>query len=133
MASGFATAGANAVINATLRNTALQVANAYLALHVGAPGVGGASNEVVGNGYARLTVAYDAPAAGVTANSAAMLFTASGGNWGSVDYVSIWDALSGGNCLYCGAMTAAKTINDGDSLNFAIGAVDVTATEWAGS
>jgi len=133
MASGFSTAGANAVINATLRNTALQVAQPYVALHTGAPGAAGSANEVSGNGYARQAATFDAPVDGATDNAGVISFTASGGDWGEIKYVSLWSLASGGVCYYAGALTANKTIANGDSLQFADGALDVTAIVWAGS
>jgi hypothetical protein len=36
------------------------------------------------------------------------------------------DASTSGNMLWHGALTASKTINDGDSLVFSIGDIDLT-------
>ncbi|KKL90267.1 hypothetical protein LCGC14_1906360, partial [marine sediment metagenome] len=36
------------------------------------------------------------------------------------------DALTAGNLLATGALTTSKTINDGDTAEFAIGALDIT-------
>lgn len=118
-----------AVLNETLRNTDLgAVAQPYVALHSADPGDTGA-NELSGNGYARQTATFSAPAGGQTSNSGTITFgPASGGDWAQATHVSIWDAESAGNCLYAGALTTPKTVEDGDSGQFAAGALTVTLT-----
>lgn len=100
----------------------------YVALYTAAPSDSGGGTEVTGNGYAREAVTFAAATSpgGTTSNSGAVTFTASGGNWGSITHIGIHDALSGGNLLWHGAMTAAKTVNDGDTLEFSIGNIDLT-------
>jgi hypothetical protein len=95
----------------------------YVALHTGDPGETGASSEVSGTGYARQSAAFDAPASGATANTADLTFTA-GGAWGTVTHASIWDAVSGGNCLWQGTCTN-KAITSGDVYKFLAGALDL--------
>ena len=100
----------------------------YVALYTAAPSDSGGGTEVSGSGYARQTVAFSAAATpgGTTSNTGAVTFTAAGGNWGSISHIGLHDALTGGNLLWHGAMTAAKTIADGDTLEFAIGNIDLT-------
>jgi hypothetical protein len=100
----------------------------YLALFTAAPSDSGGGTEVSGAGYARQTIAFAAATsgAGTTDNTGLVSFTASGGNYGTVTHVGIFDASTSGNLLWWGAMTASRTINDGDTLEFAIGAVDLT-------
>jgi len=126
--SAFSDYAEAAIINELLRNTNLAaVAQPYVALHVGAPGDAGANNEITAlGGYARKAGTFSAPSGGVTSNSGAITFGPATENWGSVDNVSIWDAETGGNCLFVGALTAAKTVNNGDSLQFAATALQVT-------
>jgi hypothetical protein len=121
----------NAVLNAALRNTALQITTAYLALFTAAPGETGGGTEVgAGVGYSRQATAFDAPSNGVTQNSALETFgPCTTTNWGSITHAALVDAASGAaNYLYYGALTSARTVNVGDSLEFAIGAVSVTET-----
>lgn len=40
--------------------------------------------------------------------------------------MGIHDASSSGNLLWHGALAAAKTVLDGDSLEFAVGNIDLT-------
>jgi len=100
----------------------------YVALYTAAPSDSGGGTEVSGNGYAREAVTFAAATSpgGTTSNTGAVTFTASGGNWGSITHIGIHDAVSGGNLLWHGAMTASKTVNDGDTLEFSIGNIDLT-------
>jgi len=100
----------------------------YVALYTAAPSDSGGGTEVSGSGYAREAVTFAAATSpgGTTSNSGAVSFTASGGNWGTITHIGIHDALSGGNLLWHGAMTASKTVADGDTLEFSIGNIDLT-------
>lgn len=100
----------------------------YLALFTAAPSDSGGGTEVSGSGYSRQTIAFNTASGtgGTTSNSADVSFTASGGSFGTVSHVGIFDASSGGNLLWHGAMTASKTIADGDTLEFSTGNVDLT-------
>ena len=100
----------------------------YVALYTVAPSDSGGGTEISGNGYAREAVTFAAATSpgGTTSNTGAVTFTASGGNWGSITHIGIHDAVSGGNLLWHGAMTASKTVNDGDTLEFSIGNIDLT-------
>ena len=100
----------------------------YVALYTAAPSDSGGGTEVSGNGYAREAVTFAAATSpgGTTSNTGAVSFTASGGDWGSITHIGIHDAVSGGNLLWHGAMTASKTVNDGDTLEFSIGNIDLT-------
>ena len=40
--------------------------------------------------------------------------------------MGIFDAASSGNLLWHGALTASKTVADGDTLTFAVGNIDLT-------
>ena len=108
-------------------------ATVYIALSTTTPtDAGGNFTEPVGNGYVRLSVAnnktsWTTAAAGALANAIAFTFaTASGGSWGTVTYFGIYDAVSAGNLVAYGVLTVSKTINDGDTAEFAIGDLDIT-------
>lgn len=131
MANNLSDYAENKLLNLTLRNTAwTAVAQAYVALHVGACGDDGASNEITAlGGYARQAAAFDAPSGGVTQNTAAITFGPATEAWGEISHVSIWDALSGGNCLFAGAATAPlQTIANGNEFEIDAGDLVVTAT-----
>jgi hypothetical protein len=100
----------------------------YVALYTAAPSDSGGGTEVSGNGYAREAVTFAAATSpgGTTSNTGAVSFTASGGDWGTITHIGIHDASTGGNLLWHGAMTASKTVADGDTLEFSIGNIDLT-------
>jgi len=100
----------------------------YVALYTAAPSDSGGGTEVSGNGYSRqaLTVGTASGTGGTTSNTSNITFTAAGGNWGTITHIGIHDASSGGNLLWHGAMSASKTIADGDTLQFNTGNIDLT-------
>lgn len=110
--------------------SATRPTNWYVALYTSAPSDAGGGTEVSGNGYARESVAFDAATSGTgtTSNTGLVSFTASGGDWGSITHIGIHDAASAGNLLWHGSLAAAKTVNDGDSLEFAVGNIDLTVS-----
>ena len=100
----------------------------YVALYTAAPSDAGGGTELSGSGYAREAVAFAAATSGTgtTSNTGVAIFTADGGDWGSVTHMGIHDASSGGNLLWHGSLAAAKTVADGDTLEFAVGNIDLT-------
>lgn len=100
----------------------------YVALYTAAPSDSGGGTEVSGNGYSRQAVTFAAASTpgGTTSNTGAVSFTAAGGSWGTISHIGIFDTLTSGNLLWHGSMTASKTIADGDTLEFAIGNIDLT-------
>lgn len=100
----------------------------YLGLSIASMGENAGGTELSGNGYTRVSVAFDAASGGTTDNTAVVDFPAcTGSNWGAVAYWSIWDASTGGNMLLHGAFTSAKTIEVNDVLRVAAGDLDITA------
>jgi hypothetical protein len=117
----------NALINATLRNTAYtSPTTVYVALYTTDPTDADTGTEVSGNGYARQSVTFSAPSNGATSNSAAVEFPQATGSWGTVAYIGLRDASSGGNLLYHTPLDASKTIATGDVFRIAIGSLTVT-------
>lgn len=100
----------------------------YVALYTAAPSDSGGGTEVSTGGYSRQSVTFGAASSpgGTTSNTGAVSFTASGANYGTVTHIGIFDNSSGGNLLWHGALTASKTVNDGDTLEFSIGNIDLT-------
>lgn len=118
----------NALLNHVFRNTALTApTTVYLALYTTAPTDAGGGTQVSGGGYARQAITFGAPSAGAIANTVAVAFTAAGANFGTIVAVGIFDALTAGNLLAWDDITSA-VINDGDTINFPIGDIDVTLT-----
>jgi hypothetical protein len=118
----------DAVLNYVFRNTGTPTStNVYLALYTATPSDTGGGTEVTGSGYARQLTAFDASSGGAITNTAAESFTASGGSFGTVTAIGIFDALTGGNLLAWDGITSA-TVADGDTLTFPIGDVDISLT-----
>lgn len=105
-----------------------------VALYTAAPGEAGGGTEVTGGAYARVQRdPLDANWTGVSAtdgltdNAADLVFPAPTANWGSITHFAILDAVTLGNFLFYGALTTAKTVNNGDPApKFVAGALDVT-------
>ena len=80
----------------------------------------GGVTDPVGNGYSRKSITFS-PASGnpaQCANTTLLQFSASGGDWGTIVYGLIWDALTLGNCWAMGPLANPKLIQNGDTLQF---------------
>jgi hypothetical protein len=99
-------------------------ADVYVALYTVAPNDAGGGTEVTGGSYARQTATFDAASSGATQNSANIDFT----NMPSCTVVAIGvhDALTSGNLLVHGTLTANKTLDAGDTLRIATGDLDIS-------
>lgn len=123
----FLTTVANQILTKILKNTDFTHPTAlYMALFTADPGETGASNEVSGGSYARQSIAFGTAATKTISNSGAINFT--GMPAATVTHWGLFSASSGGTFWWGGALTASKTTGAGDTLNFAIGEVDITLT-----
>lgn len=113
----------NELLDAVFSNGSFAVTTVYVSLHTGDPGETGAS-EATGGSYARQSAAFDAAASGATANSGTISFT--GMPAATITHVGCWDALTTGNFLWGGALSASKATNSGDTFQIAAGDLDVT-------
>jgi len=115
----------NKVLDATLRNVALQVAAVWCKLHItGSPGEDCTDNPAANT--TRKQVTFGSPAAsGTISNTAAITWT-SVPNTETYYAVSLWDAETAGNPIYYGDLTAAKAVNAGDTFEIPIGDLDVS-------
>jgi hypothetical protein len=107
--------------------------NLYVALHTADPGEAGSqtTSECAFGSYARVTVARSGSGftvSGDTASNAAVIaFPECTSGSETVTHVSIGTASSGaGQILYKGALTASRSVSSGITLQFAIGALQVT-------
>ena len=117
----------NALINATLRNTAYtSPATVYLALYTTNPTDADAGTEVSGGAYARQSITFGAPSDGVSTNSAVIEYPQATASWGTVAYVGIRDASTAGNLLYHSPLTTSKAIEIGDIFKVSAGSLSVT-------
>lgn len=117
----------NALINATLRNTAYtSPTTVYVGLYTSDPTDANTGTEVSGGSYARTSVTFGAPSNGASLNSSAVEFPQATGSWGTVGWIGILDAATSGNLLYHTALDVSKTISTGDIFKIAIGSLSVT-------
>lgn len=100
-------------------------ATLYVGLYTSNPGEGNTGTEVSGGSYARQSAAFTITG-NAAANTAAIEFPTATGSWGTVTYVGVSDALSGGNLLASGALTTSKTISSGDVFRIPTGDLDIT-------
>lgn len=61
-------------------------------------------------------------------NGEAITFTTATASWGTIVAVAICDALASGNLLYFDNAMADQAVGDGDTAEFAIGALDIQLT-----
>ena len=127
---GFAEYSAKKILEHIVGKTAFTMPTAYVALFVGDPL--GAGVEVSGVDYARVatagadwnSAAFTSPTASIT-NAADIDFGTAGGAWGTVDYVAVFDALSGGNMLASGDLTVARPVVLNDPVKFPSGTLTI--------
>lgn len=117
----------NALVNATLRNTAYtSPATVYVGLFTTDPTDAGSGTEVSGGSYVRQSATFAAPSNGASSTSADVTFPQATANWGTVTHFGIYDASTAGNLLYHGALTTSKTIETGDVFKISSGNLTVT-------
>lgn len=130
----------NKILDHVLRATAYTApATVYVGLLTAAPNDTGGGTEVSGNAYARVAITSGTAAwnntqgnttgastgtDGTIENAAAVTFpTPTPAGWGTVTHFAVYDAATAGNLLFYAALTTSKTINAGDAVSFAAGAL----------
>jgi hypothetical protein len=114
----------------------------YVALFTATPSDSGGGTEVTGGSYARVndppsttnwaatnaagsTANPSAGTSGTTSDNAQINFPTATANWGTVTSVGIFDAVTGGNLLFWGALATPQVINTGGTFSFAAAALSV--------
>lgn len=115
------------------KNTAFTAPNAYLGLFTSDPTDSASGTEVSGNGYARIQIDNKMASAttgsdnsSISNNTNITFAAASGGDFGTITHIGIFDALSAGNLLAHGALTSSKSITDGDVFQINTGSLTIT-------
>ena len=121
-------------------------ATTYVALFTTNQNAAGTSGvEVSGGSYARVAVTSgltewagtqstgsttaSTGTSGTTSNNGTITFPAPTATWGSITGMAQYDASTGGNLLLYGALTTAKTVNNGDPApDFPAAALAITIT-----
>lgn len=126
----------NDVVKLTFNGTAYSWnanTDLYISLHTADPGEAGSqtTSECAFGSYARVTVARTSggfTVSGDTASNAAVIsFPECTSGSETVTHVAIGTATSGtGQIIYKGSLTASRAVSSGITLQFAIGALQVT-------
>jgi hypothetical protein len=133
----------NKVIDLLVRGQAFTApATVYVGLSTTACSDSATGTEVSGGNYSRASITSSTAnwagtqsagsttassgTGGATSNNAAVTFATPSAGWGTVTHWFLIDASSSGNILVCTSLTASKTINSGDTVSFAIGALTLT-------
>jgi hypothetical protein len=127
---------ANKLLDLMFRNQAYSKPATHVALAVSALADADTditAKECSGTSYARVQVninggsspTWDLAASGALDNTHAITFPAAGGSWSTIVGVGICDAASGGNLLFYDNAMADQAVGTGDTVSFAIGALDV--------
>ena len=128
--SEFSNYSENLVINVLLRAASHTGAtNIYVGLYTTDPTDGNTGEELpFSNAYARQVVSFVAPVDGVSSNISAIEFPQATGNWGTVGWVGILDASTGGNLIAHSPLDVSKTIDTGDIFKIATGNLTITVS-----
>lgn len=134
----------NKLVDLVLRGQAwTPAATLYVGLSTSACSDSATGTEVSGGSYARVAIASSlanwagtqsagsttasSGTGGQTSNNAAITFATPSAGWGTVTHWFVIDSASGaGNLYLCAPLTVSKTINIGDGVSFAAGAITVT-------
>ena len=96
----------------------------YLALYTSAPTDSTSGTEVSGGSYVRKVATFNAASSGSTTNTSDIDFT--GMPACTVVAIAVCDALSSGNILVYGGLTANKTLDAGDILRVSAGDLSIS-------
>lgn len=129
------------LLDLMFRNTAYSKPETWIALATAAildSDDGASMTEVSGTSYARVQVninggsspTWDLASGGALSNTHAITFPTAGGSWGTVTSVAIMDSTTedGGNVLWYDNAMTDQAVASGDTVTFAIGALDVVMT-----
>jgi len=125
----------NKILDHIVGKTAYTIPAVYVALCSSDPAdsaTGAACNEVSNSaGYARYVTAgsdWDTAASGATDNAVALTFSAATGAWGTVTHFCLVDSgtYGAGNVLCHASVSTSKVVGNGDVVQFAISALDIT-------
>ena len=128
-ATAFGNTTLDNIINALFRNTALQVAQAYMSLHSADPGGTGASELANSNAYARVSASFGAAASKACANDAVLdTPAATPADWVQATYLGLWTSgtYGGGTFIWARQLTVARTVTVGKFFRVAVGGISVS-------
>lgn len=101
----------------------------FLGLSSAAPALDGtgAVEPAGGTGYARVKLtSLSAPVNGVVTNNAAIDFAESTAEWGTMTHFVIYDALTGGNLLMYGELSASRKVEADTIMTIKLGSLNLS-------
>jgi len=120
----------NELLDHVLRNAAYtQPATVYVGLATSSfadDNSGTGEISTTGTAYARQAATFAAAASGSCSTSATITWPTATANWGVISHFGVFDASTAGNLLYHGALTASKTINNGDTFEITSGNLTIS-------
>lgn len=103
--------------------TDLPVTTPYVKLHLGDPTDDGSGSPAAET--TRQAASFGAASGGVSTSDADITWTSVSASE-TYSHISLWDASTGGNCLWHGALTASKAVNSGDTFTIASGDLTIS-------
>ena len=137
MPSGFSDYFENKVVGYLFGNVAYSLpATYYVGLWTASlsdSSTGSTAGEPSGGAYARVAVTnnssnFDAASGGATANTNLITFPRATASWGTVTYVGICDASTGGNLIAYADLGTSISVAAYDTVIFKPGDLDITLT-----
>ena len=126
------------ILDYIFNDQAFAAPQTFVSLYTSSPADDDSGTEVSGTAYAREEVHENAGTSPywnlavvdgigyLVDNQSAIDFTTAGsGGWGTVSHFGIHDAVSAGNLLYHGALTASQAVNEGSVFSFAAGDLNI--------
>ena len=101
----------------------------YLGLSSAAPALDGSGvvEPGDGTGYARVELtSLSAPVNGVVTNNAAIDFAESTSEWGTMTHFVVYDALTGGNLLMYGELSASRRVEAATIITIKLGSLNLS-------
>ena len=115
MAQNLTNYGENAVLNGTTMPATL-----YAKMHIGAPGEDATNNAAAHT--TRVSFTRSTATTGSAANAGDIVFSSLAATE-TFSHISIWDASSGGNPWWQGALTASVSVNSGGTFTISTGSL----------
>lgn len=106
----------------------------YLGLSSTVPALDGtgATEPSDGTGYARVELtSLSTPVNGVVTNNAAIDFAESTAEWGTMTHFVIYDALTGGNLLMYGELSASRKVEADTIMTIKLGSLNLSVVNPA--
>jgi hypothetical protein len=131
MPTGFSTTNlANPILNHLRGGTSWTAPSGlYVKLHTGDPGASATANAATETTRQQATFG-DAASGGAISNTSQIQWTTVAASE-TYSHVSLWDASTGGNFIWSGALASPVAVTAGGTFTIAIGDLDLTLTSLA--